>query len=269
MPELPEVETSVKGIARIQSKTIKRFNINQLNLRWKIDVSALETLVGQRILNIRRRAKYIIISCGKGSMIIHLGMSGTLRLAKNTTNVFKTHDHFEIIFEKIKLIFNDPRRFGSLHFTLNPDDHFLIKHLGTEPLSNTFNNGYLFNVVKKLSSPIKSILMNQRWVVGIGNIYVNEILFASKINPRRRGKYITKKMCKEIVIHTKKILNRAIKKGGTTLKDFHNPSGDLGYFKIDLKVYNRQGEPCFVCKNKIDAFKINQRSTFVCKKCQN
>ena len=168
-----------------------------------------------------------------------------------------------------KIVFNDPRRFGSIHLVLDPKNHFLLKHLGPEPLSKDFNGDYLFNKIKKSKSPIKTALMNQKNVVGIGNIYVNEILFNSKIRPTRKCKTLTKKDNQEIAISTKKILKSAIKAGGTTLQDFYKPDGNKGYFKIDLSVYDRDGDLCLLCKKEfITKITQSQRSTFFCKNCQ-
>tara|TARA_B100000945_G_scaffold307496_1_gene296032 strand:- start:22164 stop:22976 length:813 start_codon:yes stop_codon:yes gene_type:complete len=269
MPELPEVETSVQAIQEFSNQVIKSIKIFNPNLRWKISEKDLLKLQGKKINSITRRAKYILFNIENLQILLHLGMTGTLRVSNNSSNLYKKHDHVEFIFYNQKIIFNDPRRFGSIHLVLDPKNHFLLKHLGPEPLSKDFNGDYLFNKIKKSKSPIKTALMNQKNVVGIGNIYVNEILFNSKIRPTRKCKTLTKKDNQEIVISTKKILKSAIKAGGTTLQDFYKPDGNKGYFKIDLSVYDRDGDLCLLCKKEfITKITQSQRSTFFCKNCQ-
>tara|TARA_B100000287_G_scaffold435594_1_gene504783 strand:- start:1743 stop:2555 length:813 start_codon:yes stop_codon:yes gene_type:complete len=269
MPELPEVETSVQAIQKFANQNIKSIQIYNPNLRWKVDTSVFKKLHGMKVKNISRRAKYILLNINKSQILIHLGMTGTLRIADKNSNFYKKHDHVEFIFQNGKLIFNDPRRFGSLHFVSEPQNHFLLKNLGPEPLSEEFNGDYLFHRIKKLTSPIKNVLMNQKHVVGIGNIYANEILFDAKIRPTRKSKTLTKKENREIVTSTKKILRRAIKAGGTTLQDFYQPDGNKGYFKIDLAVYDRANESCLTCKREtIKRITQSQRATFFCRKCQ-
>jgi formamidopyrimidine-DNA glycosylase len=269
MPELPEVETSVQAIQEFTSQNLESIKIYNPNLRWKVDSSAFYALNGMKVKGISRRAKYILIAIEKSQILIHLGMTGTLRIAKKNSNFYKKHDHIEFIFQKGKLIFNDPRRFGSMHFIQKSNEHFLLNSLGPEPLSEEFNGEYFFHKIKKSSSPIKTALMNQANVVGIGNIYANEILFAAKIRPTRKSKTITKKEASKISLFTKKILERAIEAGGTTLNDFYKPDGNKGYFKIDLAVYDRANETCLSCKKEfIKRIVQSQRATFYCSKCQ-
>ena len=270
MPELPEVETSVKAIQGFANQTIESIRIYNPNLRWKIDFEAFDKLQGLKVERISRRAKYILLHIGKPQILIHLGMTGTLRIADKKSNFYKKHDHVEFIFQRGKLIFNDPRRFGSMHFITEPSTHFLLKKLGPEPLSEEFNGEYLFQRIKKSLSPIKNTLMNQHNVVGIGNIYANEILFDAKIRPTRKSKTLTKKEHYKIVASTKRILKIAIKAGGTTLQDFYQPDGNKGYFKIDLTVYDRANKKCISCKQEsIKRIVQSQRATFYCRKCQN
>ena len=269
MPELPEVETSVQAIQEFTDQNIESVEIYNPNLRWKVDCRAFKNLSGQKISKIDRRAKYILFHLNQSQILIHLGMTGTLRIAKKESNFYKKHDHIEFIFQKKKLIFNDPRRFGSMHFITEPSKHFLLEKLGPEPLSQEFNDEYLFQKIKKSLSPIKNSLMNQHNVVGIGNIYANEILFDARIRPTRKSKTITKKEHRKITASTKKILKVAIKAGGTTLKDFYQPDGNKGYFKIDLAVYDRANEKCKNCKKELIKRIIqSQRATFYCRKCQ-
>jgi len=269
VPELPEVETSVQAIQEFTNQTIESIEIYNPNLRWKIDRKAFKRLEGLKVERISRRAKYILLHIGIPQILIHLGMTGTLRIADKTSNFYKKHDHVELIFQRGKLIFNDPRRFGSMHFIKEPGTHFLLKKLGPEPLSEEFNGEYLFHKIKKSLSPIKNALMNQHNVVGIGNIYANEILFDAKIRPTRKSKTLTKREHHKIVTSTKKILKVAIKAGGTTLQDFYQPDGNKGYFKIDLAVYDRANKKCISCKQElIKRIVQSQRATFYCRKCQ-
>ena len=269
MPELPEVETSVQAIQEFANQNIESIEIYNPNLRWKVDCNAFKNLSGLKVSKIDRRAKYILFHLNQSQILIHLGMTGTLRIAKKESNFYKKHDHVEFIFQRGKLIFNDPRRFGSMHFITEPSKHFLLEKLGPEPLSEEFNGEYLFQKIKKSLSPIKNSLMNQHNVVGIGNIYANEILFDAKIRPTRKSKTITKKEYNKIAASTKKILKVAIKAGGTTLKDFYQPDGNKGYFKIDLAVYDRANEKCINCKKELIKRIIqSQRATYYCRKCQ-
>ena len=269
MPELPEVETSVRGISSLSGEKILQIKIHIPKLRWPIKENDFLDLEDRKIVSIYRRAKYIIFNCEEKFLVLHLGMTGTLRIIPTKSNEYKKHDHVELIFKKNKLIFNDPRRFGSIHITNNINEHFLIKNLGVEPLDEVFNEDYLYTKIKKSNASIKSLIMNQKIVVGIGNIYANEVLFLSRINPRKKGKYITRKNASEITKHSKSILRKAIDAGGTTLQDFFSPSGNKGYFKVDLNVYDREGEKCFDCSNLIKRIEQNQRSTFLCRNCQS
>tara|TARA_B110000003_G_C16476137_1_gene467685 strand:+ start:29 stop:841 length:813 start_codon:yes stop_codon:yes gene_type:complete len=269
MPELPEVETSVQAIQEFANQTLESIEIYNSSLRWKVDTTAFKKLHGLKVNKIDRRAKYILLHLEQSQIIIHLGMTGTLRIADKKSNFYKKHDHIELIFENGKLIFNDPRRFGSMHHVTDPNTHFLLEKLGLEPLSKEFNGEYLFDKIKKSLSPIKNSLMNQQNVVGIGNIYANEILFDANIRPTRKSKTIKKKEYDEIVASTKKILKRAIEAGGTTLQDFYQPDGNKGYFKIDLAVYDRGDKKCKRCKKElIKRIVQSQRATFYCSKCQ-
>ena len=266
---MPEVETSVQAIQEFSNQNIESIEIYNPNLRWKVDCKAFKNLSGLKVSKIDRRAKYIIFHLHHSQILIHLGMTGTLRIAKKESNFYKKHDHVEFIFQTGKFIFNDPRRFGSMHFITEPSKHFLLEKLGPEPLSEEFNGEYLFQKIKKSLSPIKNSLMNQHNVVGIGNIYANEILFDAKIRPTRKSKTITKKEYNKIAASTKKILKVAIKAGGTTLKDFYQPDGNKGYFKIDLAVYDRANEKCINCKKELIKRIIqSQRATFYCRRCQ-
>jgi len=269
MPELPEVETTFRAIEKFKGKVLIRTKINNRNLRWKVDKSIEIKTKNQKILDIKRRAKYIIIELEDSSLLMHLGMSGNLRIAKKHNNYFLKHDHIEFIFEKERIIYNDPRRFGSLHITKDIENHKLIKNLGPEPLSKSFNSNYLYNLCFESKTNIKTLLMSQKNVVGIGNIYASEILFLAKILPLKEANKINIEDCKLIVNSSKKVLRAAIKLGGTTLKDFYSADGNPGYFKIKLNVYGREDLKCNKCNSKIKKVNVNNRATFYCLTCQS
>ena len=270
MPELPEVETTRKGISPyVVGSCIKNIIIRERRLRWLIPKNLERLLKNQRIEKITRRAKYLLFKTKKGFLIIHLGMSGSLRVIKNNEPPIK-HDHVDFIFESGYLLrFHDPRKFGSILWTnQDPMTHRLIAHLGPEPLSNEFNTDYLYTESRKRSLSIKSFIMNNSIVVGIGNIYANEALFLSGINPKLKANKISKLRYRKLIRSIETILSKAIDKGGTTLRDFVNGNGMPGYFSNELKIYNRAGESCIECKRKIKMIRQNQRSTFYCAFCQ-
>ena len=269
MPELPEVETTVKAISKFENKRLIKVIIHNMNLRWKVDKIIEKKIDNKKITRIYRRAKYILIQFKDLYIMLHLGMSGNLRIQKNNNNYFKKHDHAEFIFKNEKIIFNDVRRFGSIHLTKNPSDHKLIKDLGVEPLSDEFNKDYLYDVCKNSNLKIKKLLMDQRKIVGVGNIYASESLFLSKISPERICNKLSMRDCSNLSNSIKKVLKKAIKMGGTTLKDFYSADGNQGYFKIKLNVYGKEGKLCNNCNNIITKKTIGQRSTFMCSRCQS
>ena len=270
MPELPEVETTLRAIEKFQSLKIHEVKIYNRNLRWKISKDFESLTIGQTVESLKRRAKYLIFHLSNGqNIILHLGMSGSLRIAKNNENFFIKHDHVELIFDDERIIYNDPRRFGSMHVTSNYKKHKLIKNLGPEPLSKNFNAESFYAACITSKTNIKSFLMNQKNVVGIGNIYASESLFLSSISPLRDAKDLDLNECKKLVASGKKILKKAINVGGTTLKDFYSADGSPGYFKFELNVYGRENESCNNCCENISKIVINQRATFFCKSCQN
>ena len=269
MPELPEVETTLRAIEKFKNQRLSNIKVHNRNLRWKVDKNLEINSKNQIIKNLRRRAKYIIFDLDKCSIILHLGMSGSLRIANNDNNYFLKHDHVEFLFDNEKIIYNDPRRFGSIHLTDDIDKHRLINHLGPEPLSKEFNSKYLFDLCSNSKTNIKTMLMNQKNVVGIGNIYASETLYLSKIYPLKDSSKLTFNECKKVVSSSKKILNAAIKVGGTTLKDFYSADGSPGYFKFKLNAYGREDSDCKKCKTKIKKVNINKRATYFCPSCQN
>ena len=268
MPELPEVETTVRAIRPFENTILKKIVIHNRNLRWQVDENLEDLVSNKKILQITRRAKYILIHLSQHSLMLHLGMSGKLRIQNNKDNYYKKHDHIEFIFKDKKIVFNDVRRFGSLHITKNPNEHSLIKNLGIEPLSRKFDKNFLFKLCSETNLEIKKLLMDQRKVVGVGNIYASESLYLSSISPLRKSKKINLDECEKLVKSIKKILKYAIKMGGTTLKDFYSADGSEGYFKLKLNVYGLENQNCKKCSNKIEKIIIGQRSTFYCKECQ-
>jgi len=269
MPELPEVETTLRAIKKFQGQNLTNIKVHNRNLRWAVDKDLEINSRNQKLINLRRRAKYIIFELENTNLLLHLGMSGSLRILKSENNYFLKHDHIEFIFDNEKIIYNDPRRFGSLHITKNVNNHRLISALGPEPLSKNFNGAYLLDCCKSSKANIKTLLMNQKNVVGIGNIYASESLYLSKINPQKESQKLDLEECKRIVSSSKKVLNEAIKVGGTTLKDFYSADGSAGYFKIKLNVYGRNGQKCKYCEEEIIKVTINQRATFYCPNCQS
>ncbi len=269
MPELPEVETTVRAINKFENSILKNIIIHNRSLRWTVANNVEKSLNNKLIKKISRRAKYILIFFEDCCLMIHLGMSGKLRIQKSKDNYFKKHDHAELIFNNEKIIFNDPRRFGSIHLTNNPMEHKLILNLGKEPLSKSFNKNYLHDLCKASNLSIKKLIMDQKKVVGIGNIYASESLFLAQILPIKKAKKISLDECDRLIKSIKKILRHAIKMGGTTLNDFYSPDGNQGYFKLKLNVYGREDSKCRICDNKIVKTVIGQRATYSCNECQN
>jgi formamidopyrimidine-DNA glycosylase len=270
MPELPEVETTLRGIQPfIQNNVIQQIIIRRPNLRWPIPKDNLQQLTGYAITQLKRRGKYLLLSTKLATLILHLGMSGRLRVL-NTPLVADKHDHIDIIFKDGTILrFTDPRRFGALLWSdADPLQHPLLKNLGVEPLSRQFTYHYLHERLQTNKRAIKSALMDQRIVIGVGNIYVTEALFAAGIHPLSRAKNVALPQLKQLVTAIKTILRRAIKQGGTTLKDFLNSEGKPGYFSQELQAYGRSGLPCYRCQLPLQLIQLEQRSTVYCEHCQ-
>jgi formamidopyrimidine-DNA glycosylase len=270
MPELPEVETSRRGIEpHLHNKTITGITIRQHKLRWPIPRNLPKLAKGQKIRDICRRAKYIYLKLDNGSIIIHLGMSGSLRICTAKTPPDK-HDHIDITVANNKILrLRDPRKFGCVLWTADDiNQHKLIKSLGPEPLDDVFTAEYLHDKAKKRSCSIKSFIMNSHIVVGVGNIYASESLFKAGINPKRKAGNISLARLEKLVTAIKLTLRESIEQGGTTLKDFTSEDGQPGYFAQKLQVYGRAGEPCTVCGHAIKQITQQARSTFYCPKCQ-
>ncbi len=269
MPELPEVETTCRGIEKVVfGASIRHILIRESRLRWPLSKELLH-LKNEKIHAVERRAKYILLRCSKGTIIIHLGMSGRLCIMPDKMEP-KKHDHVDFILNNQKLLrYSDPRRFGSILWaTGNPLEHFLLANLGPEPLSNSFNAKYLFAHTQNKKKAIKLLIMDQQIVVGVGNIYANEALFAAKILPARSSSSLSLSECEALVKGIQKILKKAILQGGTTLRDFLSPRGKQGYFVQKLFVYGREGQNCLNCNTLLSASRIGQRATVFCTKCQ-
>ncbi len=270
MPELPEVETIMHGLKpHIEGAIIQDVVVRHHQLRWPIPPALHDHLSQQRVGQLSRRGKYILMPTDAGTLIMHLGMSGSLRMVTSTTRLNR-HDHVDIIFSDDKILrYTDPRRFGALLWTTdNPGSHALLKSLGIEPLDADFNACYLMQRAHSRRVPIKSFIMNSNIVVGIGNIYAAEALFLAGIHPVTPAGLLTPIQCQQLVDAIKKILQSAIKQGGTTIKDFVNSEGKPGYFTQQLSVYGRAGLPCVRCQKPLLSFKLGARSTVFCANCQ-
>lgn len=270
MPELPEVETSRRGIEpHIIKQTVTDVIVRQRQLRWPIPATLKKQLTGHSIQSVDRRGKYLLIYTQTGTLIIHLGMSGSLRICPANSAAEK-HDHLDIAFSNQKVLrLRDPRRFGCVLFSRkDPLQHKLLKSLGPEPLSSEFDADYLYHTTRNRNATIKSVIMNSHVVVGVGNIYANESLFKSGINPKRTANKISYQRYQILVEEIKRILSAAIKQGGTTLKDFTRENGQPGYFQQTLSVYGKQNLPCPQCNRPIRMIKQQQRATYYCPHCQ-
>ena len=270
MPELPEVQTTINGLAPlIQHQEIKEVNVRCKKLRWPIPENLISEFKGTVIKNLSRRGKYILLDCTHGTIIIHLGRSGRLCLFTNKLPAQK-HDHVDFIFSEDKILrYTDPRRFGAILTTnQNPLLHPLLKSLGVEPLTDDFNAAYLLKKTANRQLAIKPFIMDSKIVVGIGNIYAAEALFAARIHPAMPAGLLTESMAEKLILEIKRILNHAIRVGGTTLKDFVNGLGKPGYFSQQLAVYGREGLPCIECGQPLKFVILGQRRSVFCEHCQ-
>ena len=286
MPELPEVEIVRQSLnKKIKQKKVKKVIVRNRNLRFKIPSNFEMFLKNRKIIKIDRFSKYLILCLSNHSYcLLHLGMSGTVHLVPNNKKNFitnssfyssptlpKKHNHVEIVFESLKVVYNDPRRFG--FFEIISNSNLLKKrfyHLGPEPFHPKFDLNYIFSFFRNKKKNIKNFLLDQNFVSGIGNIYASEILFLAKINPNKQACLLKKENCRKIIINSKKVLLDAIEKGGSSIRDFKNTSGKIGNFQKNFKVYEREGLNCkrLECKGTIQKKKISNRSTFFCNTCQ-
>jgi formamidopyrimidine-DNA glycosylase len=286
MPELPEVEIVRQSLnKKIKQKKVKKVIVRNRNLRFKIPFNFNSYFKNKTIIKVERFSKYLIIYLPQENYcLVHLGMSGTIHVINNistnrpTNTSFynspflpKKHNHIELIFDNFKIVYNDPRRFGFFQIIKNNLElKKRFSHLGPEPFSKKFNINYVYNFFRNKNKDIKNFLLDQKFVSGIGNIYASEILFLSKINPFKKVKLLRKKECQKIIINSKKILLKAISKGGSSIRDFKDTSGLKGGFQDEFKVYQQEGKKCknLRCSNLIKKKVICNRSTFFCDSCQ-
>ncbi|HET7267023.1 MAG TPA: bifunctional DNA-formamidopyrimidine glycosylase/DNA-(apurinic or apyrimidinic site) lyase [Oleiagrimonas sp.] len=270
MPELPEVETTRRGIAPwLEGHRIQRVTLRRRDLRWPIPAAIEQMLPGQRIDSVTRRAKYLLLNTAIGSALLHLGMSGSLRVVDAATPVGK-HDHYDLQLEHARVLrFNDPRRFGCLLWQPLGEVHPLLAGLGPEPLSADFDGDHLWRASRGRRAAVKTFIMDQAVVVGVGNIYASEALFRAGIHPARAAGRVSRERYRMLAAAVQDILAHAIERGGTTLRDFIRPDGAPGYFEQELQVYGRAGETCRHCGSPIRARVLGQRNTFFCPHCQH
>lgn len=271
MPELPEVETTRRGIEpHIKGQRIQKLIIRDHRLRWPIDPELPTLLQQATIQTVQRRAKYLLLDCGHGTLIIHLGMSGSLRILHAGTRAGK-HDHVDLVFCNGQCLrFHDPRRFGALLWTNeNADQHPRLASLGPEPLSDAFTASWLQHRAGGRKQAIKSFIMDSKVVAGVGNIYASEALFLAGIHPSRAAGRISAKRYQKLTDAIKQVLSEAIAQGGTTLRDFSNSDGKPGYFAQSLNVYGRESEKCTHCGGMIKHLRHGQRSSYYCAHCQH
>ncbi|HIG67717.1 MAG TPA: bifunctional DNA-formamidopyrimidine glycosylase/DNA-(apurinic or apyrimidinic site) lyase [Porticoccaceae bacterium] len=267
MPELPEVETTLKGIEPfIKEQKINQLIVRQGSLRWPVTEGIESIVEGQTVIAVSRRAKYLIMQLERGSMLVHLGMSGSLRVVSADTE-WRKHDHIELqLVNGACLRYHDPRRFGSWLWSLG--EHQQLAHLGPEPLSTDFDGALLWRKAKARKMSVKPFIMDNKIVVGVGNIYASEALFRSGIRPDRPAGKISKQRYESLGTHIKDVLAAAIEQGGTTLRDFVNSNGKSGYFQQTLAVYGRAGKGCITCTGVLKDIRLGQRSSVFCPQCQ-
>lgn len=269
MPELPEVETTLRGVSpHILGRKVTNLVIRQPRLRWPIPAELAERLPGQQLRSASRRGKYLLLGFDSGTALIHLGMSGSLRIAQAAEPPL-FHDHFDIHFGERLLRYCDPRRFGCLLWEEGDIyQHPLLRDLGPEPLSDAFTADYLYERSRKRTQAAKQFIMDSKIVVGVGNIYANESLFMAGIKPIRKAGALSRQMCEDWVRDIRFVLQRSITQGGTTLRDFVGGDGKPGYFQQQLLVYGRGGQPCSHCHKPLKEIRLGERTTVYCVACQ-
>ena len=252
----------------MRGRRISQLLVYEPRLRWRIARDLPARVAGQRITSVGRRAKYLLLGLESGTLLLHLGMSGNLRVVPAEAPRLK-HDHFDLVLDSGRALrFNDPRRFGSLLFASEPSRHPLLRSLGPEPFSAAFSGDYLFRITRRRRVAIKQLLMNSRLVVGVGNIYASEALFRARIRPQRQARTLSRTECARLVRAVRAVLRQAIRSGGTTLRDYLGADGAPGYFRQRLYVYERSGRPCRRCRTAVRALTQGQRSTYYCPSCQ-
>ncbi|MGD9598082.1 MAG: bifunctional DNA-formamidopyrimidine glycosylase/DNA-(apurinic or apyrimidinic site) lyase [Steroidobacteraceae bacterium] len=270
MPELPEVETTRRGIEpHCVGRRITALTVHEPRLRWRVDAALPRRVADQKVLAVGRRAKYLLLELESGTLLLHLGMSGSLRILPAETPRTR-HDHFDLVFDSgATLRFNDPRRFGSLLYTeADPAHHPLLAPLAPEPLGAAFDGDYLRRVTRGRRMAVKQLIMNARLVVGVGNIYASEALFRARIRPGRQARHLTAREVARLVRAIRTVLAGAVRAGGTTLRDYVGADGSPGYFRQKLHVYERAGRPCRRCRTPIRRRMQGQRATYWCPECQ-
>jgi formamidopyrimidine-DNA glycosylase len=272
VPELPEVETTRRAILPyVVGHRVADVVVRDPRLRYGVDAEEMQReLCGRRIDTVERRGKYLLFHCENGALLVHLGMSGSLRIVTKRSPVDK-HDHFDLLLDNGCLLrLRDPRRFGSIVWTHPPVHcHRLLRHLGPEPDNEAFSGRHLFDVSRGRTVPVKQLLMDSQVVVGVGNIYANEALFAAGISPFRQAGKISEFRYERLAQAVRAVLARAIEAGGTTLRDFVSGEGSPGYFQQRLRIYGRAGESCFVCGHVVKCRPLGQRATYYCGHCQH
>lgn len=269
MPELPEVETTRRGVEpHVINRKISQTLIRQSSLRWPVSPELGQALTGNQFQSVDRRAKYLLFNTASGRMMVHLGMSGSLRIARPDSQI-KKHDHIDICFEDDTILrYHDPRRFGSVFWLPGDTTHALIEELGPEPLDDVFDGTYLYEMSRRRKVAVKLFIMNSKIVVGVGNIYANEALFLSGIRPDRHAGRISRARYDVLAQNIKLVLRRSIESGGTTLRDFIREDGSPGYFRQSLMVYGRGDESCKQCGQTLTETRLGNRSTVYCRRCQ-
>lgn len=270
MPELPEVETTLRGIApHLARRRVVQVAIRNASLRWPIPANLPKLLQGQAIRGVKRRGKYLLVAFDHGTLILHLGMSGSLRIQASDTRAEK-HDHFDLVLDDGQMLrLRDPRRFGAvLWHEGDVAQHPLLAALGPEPLEQDFDGEYLYRATRSRRAAVKLAIMDSHLVVGVGNIYANEALFRAGIRPQLAANKLSLPRCRRLAQNIKEVLLEAISQGGSTLRDFLHSDGSSGYFQQHYFVYGRAGEPCRTCGTPIGQIRQAQRSSFYCPSCQ-
>lgn len=269
MPELPEVEITRRGIApHVEGKPVTGVAVRNARLRWPVPADLERRIRGHEVRRVLRRGKYLLFDCGAGWLIVHLGMSGSLRVVRADAQA-SAHEHVDLVFGREALRLRDPRRFGAVLWTTGDvNAHPLIARLGMEPLSRKFSGRWLHDTMRGRSAPIKQLLMNSSLVVGVGNIYANESLFRAGIAPRTPAGRLSRARCDKLARAVRETLEAAISAGGSSLRDFVHSDGGSGWFQQQYFVYGRAGLSCRACRSKIRVMRIGQRSSFYCPSCQ-
>lgn len=269
MPELPEVEITRRGIApHVEGQAVSRVVVRHAGLRWPVPADLDARIAGCVVRSVSRRAKYLLFDCGTGHLLVHLGMSGSLRVVRPDAPP-GPWDHVDVVFGNAALRLRDPRRFGAvLWVDRDPDGHALLAHLGVEPLASEFSGALLHSASRGRSAAVKVFIMDARIVVGVGNIYANESLFRAGIDPRMRAGQVSRPRYERLATAIRETLESALAAGGSSLRDFVQSDGSSGYFQQQYTVYGREGEPCRMCATPIRRIVQGQRSTFLCTRCQ-